>query len=307
MYAVRVYWAPACELLASLTAVANTKVYRTIDMGHAWRDGVMKGLPENVRALISGEPLAQWAFPMSIAHMSPAGEATGFIDWLAVQEPGALYAAFAAVYPGERIPQPGDLERRREKFVKVLRAWNDCYFNTVDPRILEALETDAEQKALLASRLPGQEVVELATNGLQVDDAPGMDTVRLTPQYHCRPMNLIDIYGTNETVYFYPVETPEELSDGIPQRLLRMGDAISDASRLKILRFLKSGPHTFTEIVSVAGLYKSTVHYHLVILRAAGLLNIHVSGHEADRYSLRPKAIDMLASTMKSFLGVEKA
>jgi DNA-binding transcriptional ArsR family regulator len=239
--------------------------------------------------------------------MSPAGEATGFIDWLALQEPGALYAAFAAVCPGERIPQPGDLERRREKFVKVLKALNDCYFSSVDPRILEALKADAEQKARLVSGLPGREIVELATNGLQVDDTPGLDSVRITPQYHCRPMNLIDIYGTNEMVYFYPVETPEDLSDGIPQRLLRMGDAISDASRLKILRFLKSGPHTFTEIVGFTGLYKSTVHYHLVILRAAGLLTIHMSGYEADNYSLRPKAIDMLASTMRSFLGVEKA
>jgi DNA-binding transcriptional ArsR family regulator len=190
--------------------------------------------------------------------------------------------------------------------VRVLAAWDEAYFSGLDPRILEALDADAREKAALIPQMSSQEIVETATNGLLIEGGPALELVRLTPQYHCRPMNLVDMYGTSEMTLFYPVETPEAMSGGIPQRLLRMGDAISDANRLKILGYLKPGPRTFTEIVGLTGLYKSTVHYHLVILRAAGLLTVHMLGHEVQKYSLRPKAVDLLASTMKSFLEAEK-
>ena len=306
MYAVRIQWSPVCELMMSLYAVADSKLRRTIDMGGRWRETALKSLPQDIRALVSGESLKAWAFPPSIAHISPAGEAAGFLDWLAGQSPGDLYATFAALCPSERIPQPVELESRRERFVTVLRAWNDSYFASLDPRILGALRADAGQKESHAARASGQEVVEAATNGLWVESTPSLHAIRLTPQFHCRPMNLIEVHGTNEMVYFYPVELPEELSGGTPQRLLRMGSAISDPSRLKILGFLKSGPHTFTEIVGFTGMYKSTVHYHLVLLRAAGLLTVHMSGPEVVKYSLRPQASDILASAAKSFLEVER-
>ncbi len=306
MYSVRVEWTPVCEFLASLAAMVGSKMHRAIDVNSRWRETALNGLPEAVRAIVSEGPTNEWAFPVSIAHLSPVGEVSAFIAWLSGQPAGDLYAMFAAIYPRERIPQPIDLEARRDKFVTVLEAWNSNYFTGVDPTILKALGADAEERRLLATRVSAQQVVEEATNGILVENTPGLDSIILTPQFHCRPLNVIDMRSTNAMVFFYPVDLPEELSDGIPQRLMRMGSALSDPTRLKILGFLKSGPHTFTEITGFLGMYKSTVHYHLVILRAAGLLSVHMSGPEVVKYSLRPQAAGILASAAKSFLEVER-
>jgi len=80
--------------------------------------------------------------------------------------------------------------------------------------------------------------------------------------------------------------------------------ALSDESRLRILRFLASGSRDFTEIVRFSGLAKSTVHHHLVILRAAGLVRVLVrhSGDSAETYELRPYAIDTLGEQLRAFL-----
>jgi len=306
MYSVRVQWSPACEFVLSLLVVADSKLQRTVDVDKRWREQALQGLPEDVRAVVSEEPSKAWAFPPSIAHISPAGDVTGFMTWLAALSPGDLYATFAALYPDERIPQPIDLEARRDKFMAMLEAWNSGYFAHLDARILDALKADAEEKRSLAARVPAQQVIEEATNGLLAESTLRLEFVTLTPQFHYRPLNVIDVCGTNAMVYFYPIELPDSLSCGVPQRLLRMGNAISDPTRLKILGFLKSGPHTFTEITRFLGMYKSTVHYHLVILRSAGLLSLHMSGAEIVKFSLRPQAAAILASAAKSFLEVER-
>ncbi|WP_153944935.1 ArsR/SmtB family transcription factor, partial [Acinetobacter baumannii] len=72
-----------------------------------------------------------------------------------------------------------------------------------------------------------------------------------------------------------------------PRSLLRLARCLADESRLRILRFLTDGPRSFTEIVSHMGLAKSTVSYHMIMLRGAGLVRAYAEGECVQEYTLR--------------------
>ena len=74
---------------------------------------------------------------------------------------------------------------------------------------------------------------------------------------------------------------------------MRLTHALSDESRLRMLRFVADGPCTLTEVARFIGLSQPTVHHHLVQLRAAGLVRVHFAVSGPSRYSLRPHALDL--------------
>ena len=92
--------------------------------------------------------------------------------------------------------------------------------------------------------------------------------------------------------------------DEPPPGLRRMTHALSDDTRLRLLRFLATGPQSFSAIVAWAGIPKSTVHYHLVALRAAGLVRIHDRSRGNDTFSLRPSALAALHHNLATFLQI---
>ena len=82
---------------------------------------------------------------------------------------------------------------------------------------------------------------------------------------------------------------------------------MSDESRLRILRFLAREPRTFTTLVELTGLSKSTVNHHMMTLRAAGLVRVIETGdpgkgHHRATYELRPHALDDLSARLRAYL-----
>ncbi len=73
--------------------------------------------------------------------------------------------------------------------------------------------------------------------------------------------------------------------------------ALSDPSRLEILRHLQLGPHRVVELVDHLGLAQSTVSQHLACLRDCGLVRSQPRGR-ASEFSLDPKVpvADLLSS-----------
>jgi DNA-binding transcriptional ArsR family regulator len=90
-----------------------------------------------------------------------------------------------------------------------------------------------------------------------------------------------------------------------PAPLLRLTRALSDESRLRMLRFLARTPSSsLTEVSRFAGLSQPTVHHHLTQLRAAGLVRIQFGPSGPNRYSLRPHALEQLAEQLGDYLEV---
>jgi DNA-binding transcriptional ArsR family regulator len=58
----------------------------------------------------------------------------------------------------------------------------------------------------------------------------------------------------------------------LEERVVRLGKALGDPARVRIVRRLSRGEASLGELAQVAGLAKSTAHHHLAALRAAGLV-----------------------------------
>lgn len=312
---VEIDWAPAYEVFASLHAYTDTQRHKLFELGPGWVRTVREGLPKHfesdLQALrrLAGGRLKKEGEPSALllARRCP-GERTAeqLVDWLASLSPGDLYE-LAAPYAGDHLPS--DLGEIRDAELRILRAWHKGYFSRLDPAILDGLAAEARTRQAALDRLVGGaaadagllDFVEETSGGLRYESLPeGADTILLVPQYHGRPLNLLGAFGPVVAVQYPSDVLPP--AEGFPSdRVLRQVRALADESRLRILRYLGEGPKTFTEIVGFAGLVKSTVYHHLVILRAAGLVRVHIRSGEVDRYTPRLEALDSIRNDLRDF------
>jgi DNA-binding transcriptional ArsR family regulator len=322
-YQVQVVWHPAHELLTSLHAYVSPPLHKVAELGAAWRKSVKQNLPSGYAdrlAELAGTRqlgVACWlAFAVlwswQTEPQSASQSVDDFLTWAESLSTGDLYTRTV-----EQLPQiegaqaeafaelTADLQAHRQTMVALLRGWYEGYFRTVDPEILAALGRDAAAQSKRASTAHPRELIESITRGMVVSPGPEIDTIALIPQYHAQPWNTFE-HLRRTIAICYPVEAlPPAPGDPSP-RLLRLTRALDDASRLRILRYIAAAPRGFSEIVAELGLAKSTIHHHLVLLRAAGLVRVETSmGQSYDsRYSLSPAGLDELVPELRRFLGL---
>jgi len=304
-YRVEVDFSPAYELAIALKAYANKKSYKTLEAGVAWAEQVRAALPPGfddqlaafesaVGTAVSGSSL--------LLEQGPARQSVPeSLAFLAALSPAELYSRMATHAGTEQLPGQDQLAALRDQYLTLLCAFNEHYFCRIDRAILAALASDADAKRRLISTTAPEDLIELVTNGLRVSAAPDLERVLLVPQYHSRPLNVIDSHRRH-LVIAYPVDAlPASPGEPSPA-LLRLTRALDDESRLKMLRLIAGGPCSFTDVVGATGLAKSTVHHHLVVLRAAGLLRVHDPAQPSSRYTLRPGSVESLGALLSAFL-----
>lgn len=298
-YPVAVTWSPPHELLLSLMAVTSAQTHKVLDLGPAWVKEVRQQLPpefdQQVRALMDEVP-----FPSAVVEASPVkGDVPGFLDWVRRLTPEEIFRLVVSL--GGTPPPMDALGPLRDRWVEMLAVWHERYFRRIDPRILSGLQAEADRwQTRLASMAP-EAVVAEATNGLCIEETAGVERVLLVPQYHHRPLN-ITTWNSNSVIIAYPADALPPAEGAMPAGLRRLLRALDDDSRLAMLKALSGRPLSFSEVAERSGLAKSTVHHHLVTLRAAGLVWCHISQSPNNTYSLRPDALDRLSPELRLYL-----
>lgn len=294
--------APAYELVLSLAVFLDRQRWKTIDLGAAWGAEAERRLgPEGKAQMkaIKDPRLLHLLFPL--VHQAP-GDRTpeAFMAWLGSLAAGDLYERLLpCAPPGNSGDLPPDLGLWRDRMLAALRLWHECYFRELDPAILAHLAADAAAREAQAAHTPVLDLVAEATNGLHLED-DDLQQVLLVPQYHMSPWN-VGLKGKGLWVILYPAEPMQDDTDRPPTPLLRLTRALSDENRLRILRFLGREPLGLNELTERTGLAKSTVHHHMVMLRAAGLVIIREKGADG-RYDLRPGWLDQLTGRLSAFV-----
>jgi DNA-binding transcriptional ArsR family regulator len=230
-------------------------------------------------------------------------DAPRFVDWLVNLSPGDAYEALAPRLPESGPQLPRDFAAWRDRIVDVLGVWQSSYFHTVDPAILSGLRQESLALGARLGLAPPLDLIEQVTNGLCVEPTQVVQSVTLVPQYHERPYNH-DFLEQGNIVILYPADVLPPVPKLPPPRLLRLTRGLGDESRLRILRFLSSGPRSLTEVARFARLSQPTVHRHLAQLRAAGLVQVQFAPGlpTPNRYSLRPHALEQLAQQLGTSL-----
>jgi DNA-binding transcriptional ArsR family regulator len=188
----------------------------------------------------------------------------------------------------------------KERLLAVLPAWYEQVFRPLAAEALGAIERDAAAKRELARNRSAEQMVELATNGLQYTPGPGVRKIVFFPTYVLRPWVMF-IDHKDVRLYCYGVSEP--LSDGdapAPAQLARVFKALGDEGRLRLLKRLSEGPLQLGEAADFLGVAKSTAHHHLAILRQAGLVLIRDDPEKV--YTLRPDLLPQTGSLLDAYL-----
>ncbi|MDP2872095.1 MAG: helix-turn-helix domain-containing protein [Bacillota bacterium] len=312
MFRVEVDYAPAYELGVSVVSLMVRKFHRLLDLGPDWPAKVRRQLSPELRDALKTALEEQSSLPLDLLVRQCPGDrsAGGFVRWLRGLSAGDIYELVAGYIP-DGYSLPRDLAGARDRWGRILELWNQEYFGRLDPAIDATLAASAEHWAAKAKaeNVDARALVEEVSGGLVLEPDADLGTVLLVPQYHASPVNMYAVYR-GLLINYYPAETPPLSPDHPKPSSVRLIRALSDVQRMRTLRFLGEGPRTFTEVVRFLGQPKSTVHYHMVTLRAAGLVRVHTrmavqsredSGRRvaggSERYSLRAEALrDGLAS-----------
>lgn len=167
-----------------------------------------------------------------------------------------------------------------------------------------AISRAAAARRANPSRSDAKTVIEDVTAGLDFDIPLGVTRLIIVPSVVTRPLSLIDqhretlmvCYGVADEFISADPEAP-------PSWLVRTYKALSDDRRLRILRRLGEGETTLDELTEMLDLSKSTVHHHISVLRAAGLIRVKLSdGDRAKTYSLRGRALTDATDFLDSYL-----
>jgi len=134
--------------------------------------------------------------------------------------------------------------------------------------------------------------VPRVTHGIAWTPVPEIRTVVLVPTLICRPW-VCAAEHDDTMVFCYPAtDRPAEAGPDSPETVAaNVYRALADESRLRVLQGVASGLHTLTELAEYAGLAKSTVHTHLMLLRNAGLVQVGMTGGKD--YRLAPEPPDL--------------
>lgn len=207
------------------------------------------------------------------------------------------------------IVEAQELPRR---FADALIRFRQEVFAEYEEEFGAAIARAAAARKAMATRADAKSVIEEVTSGIEFDIPLGISRVVLIPSVVCRPLSLIDAHRGTLLVYYGAAdEFVNNDPEAPPSWLLRTYKALSDERRLRILRRLSEGDTSLDELTELLDLSKSTVHHHISILRAAGLVRVHLpsDGEDGDKrkhYTLREQSLADATGLLDSYLRTEQ-
>ncbi len=202
-------------------------------------------------------------------------------------------------------------EEAGERLLTALRAYYEVFFAEEENRIRPALQDGLKRAQELAERLPLRDLLEELSQGIIIDEAFETPNLVLAPSFWGSPLLIFDQIAEDREIILFgarPLEASLVPGEVVPDALLRGLKALSDSTRLRILRYLSEEALTPSQLSRRLRLRSSTVVHHLHVLRLATLVQFRYGEHGKDlRYAARPEAMASLVASLEVFLGQAEA
>ncbi len=190
-----------------------------------------------------------------------------------------------------------------EALVAALAAYLEVFFAEEEARLRPALSEAVAHARQRAEGLPLADLLLALTQGVRFPEAETMTRLTLAPSFWLSPLVVFRRLGETEGLLVFGAR-PEGASlvpgEGVPDALLHGLQALSDPTRLRILRYLGERAHTPTELARRLRLRPPTVVHHLHALRLAGLVYLTVEGRQR-RYAARIEQLETLWRQLRAF------
>jgi DNA-binding transcriptional ArsR family regulator len=193
-----------------------------------------------------------------------------------------------------------------ERYLEALRAFWDVFFAEEEERIAPALQRAVDRSQELAELLTLPQLLEQLSQGLHFDIPPEPARLVLVPSFWCTPLVYLGHVGKDRELLLFgarPADASLVPGEAVPDGILRALKALSDPTRLRILRYLAQEPLSPAELSRRLRLRAPTVTHHLKILRLAGLVNMWLGeGGVTKTYAARLEAIASTFDSLQGFL-----
>jgi DNA-binding transcriptional ArsR family regulator len=222
--------------------------------------------------------------------------------------------ALRAIYQRKRITiWPGMFQRMCEAWchpadfgehlLEALRIYCQVFFFEEEQRIAPVIEASLQSSRRLAEQVPIGELIETLSRGVQVDLID--NGVVLVPSFWAGPLIFINKVSLDRYILLYggrPENQALMPGEDVPPTLLAALNALSDPTRLRILRYLATRSLRLAELSRLLRLRPPTVLHHLYVLRTAELIQITFLEDSERRYSLRQEALGNVMDALNHFL-----
>ncbi len=332
---------PAADMLMSVLAVVDKPVQRTLAARHEWRDRAA-ALGGTYLATLDQYGRETWINLVGLLLDVPAARTgAGFVESARAMEPVELLRYLSGYYrrvyrretPAAVMDAAlnGDVAARRKfrrtsfphigyvrdtlrhllsrepadiqaEFCDLVGRWQ---LDVHGPG--EAAFEDLAERSLAGFRrtvegLPPEQVVERAAPGLTFVPEAGQTSVVLVPSVVIRPIWTVTDHR-NANVFVVPAPAdPGELVRP-PMRLVALGKAIGDETRLRILRELATRPATPPDLADRMGIPRTSLLHHLRILRDADLITVRVNDADYHQYHVRDEHFGEIERLLGEYLG----
>ncbi len=202
-----------------------------------------------------------------------------------------------------------------ERYLTAVTHYYQVYFSEGEEHVREAQEQGLLTAQRMAEQMGTEQLLEALSQGVQFEqyfhdeDEPAPDFV-LAPSYWSSPLIHTHRIGANRVgIVFGCRDDNEGLVPGevVPPMLVARLKALSDPTRLRILRYLAQAPLTPSQLAKKLGLRPPTVIHHLNQLRLAGLVQIILLPEGKRRYAFRHEgAQDAMQGTMQFILAKDE-
>jgi DNA-binding transcriptional ArsR family regulator len=197
-------------------------------------------------------------------------------------------------------------EEYGERFLIALRAYHEVFFAEEERRIRPALESALARAQRLAGELAFPDLLEELSQGLRLTEPADVAEWVLVPSYWSTPLVLMGRASRERAIWLFGARPPDASlvpGEAVPDAMLRALKALSDPTRLRIMRYLSDEPLTPAELARRLRLRAPTVTHHLQALRLAGLVQLTLGEHKDDRrYAARPEAIASTCALLEGFM-----
>lgn len=192
-----------------------------------------------------------------------------------------------------------------ERVLSALQAYFEVFFAEEERRIQPVLEKQLEHAQDLAQKLDLIDLLEELSQGVRLKEMPEVAELVLAPTYWGAPFLYFGELGPNREIMLFGAR-PENASvvpgEIVPDQLLNALKALSDPTRLRILRYLTTEPLTPTQLARRLRLRAPTVIHHLHSLRSAGLVTISLGEGKERAYQVRREGVQSTCTTLTEFL-----
>lgn len=198
-----------------------------------------------------------------------------------------------------------DREAFGGKLINALEAYIDSFFAEEEQRILPVLKKGLSHAQMRAGSLALPVLLEELSSGVRIEKIDSYSRIIMAPSFWGSPYMFLEKLNMDTLMVIFGAR-PDSMAiipgDIVPDALIRSLKALSDSTRLRILRYLAQSPHTATELSRALRLRPPTVLHHLNQLRMAGMVQILLSEEGERQFSPRYDGFENTIDLLKQFV-----